>query len=366
MKKVVVLQIVNLFYSGGIREFLLNYYRSMDHDRFEFYFLVQRETPIPEDEDILAMGGKMFYGPAMYKNEREYCAFLRGFLKEHPEIDVIHCNQNLRNLIPLYVAWRAKVKMRISHCHKNENNESAAAKLKRNLICFLIKRFSTHNLACSESAARYMYGNSRNAIIINNALDSEKFCYNPEYRDEIRREFGLGDRPVVGHVGNFSLEKNQRFLLDMMAELKHVRDDAVLLMIGEGELFQDARKHAEALGLGDRVIFAKTRTDAYKFYSAFDAFVFPSKSEGFGMAIVEAECAGLPMLVAEEIHTNAVVDGLVELLPLKNGPEEWARKTDELLVQARGIHNEKKIIEAGFDMSTNVDRLQQVYEKGVL
>lgn len=363
-KKIVVLQIVNLFYSGGIREFLMNYYKKLDRDQIKFIFLVQRDYEIEEDKEIIKLGGEIVYGPRMYKNEINYYCFLKKYLKSN-NIDIIHSHLNLRNFIPLFVAKNVGIKKRISHCHKNELNENKINKLKRFFIRIITLYCSTTLCACSKKAGYYMYGD-KDVIIINNAIDLNEFFFNENLRKKYRIENKFTGKYVIGHVGNFSFEKNQIFLIDIFAEVLKQRDNSILVLIGDGEKINEVKDKVIKLNLNGKVIFMGTRKDVKYLYNSFDAFVFPSKSEGFGMAILEAECNGLDVIVSSEICSEACVNGFYQNVSLKRNQSFWAETILNLKCKRRGLSDDEKNAFKKFDINNNVKILEDLYKNKAL
>lgn len=361
--KIAVLHIVNQFRSGGIREFIMNYYRNIDRNKFEFFFLVQRDFSIPEDEEIIELGGHVVFGPVLYKNSRKYYLFLVNYLKQNKNIKIVHSHLNLRSLLPLYSAKKAGVKVRIAHCHKCENNETKSQVLKRKLVSAAIKSVANVMCACSVNSARYLFGNDKSVIIIKNAIDTWKFTANSETRDMIRTQLGVTDELVIGHVGNFSPEKNHAFLIEVFEEMIKMNSKVLLVLIGEGEKFEQIKSIVSDKPLiCNRVMFLGTISNVSQYYNAFDAFVFPSLSEGFGMAILEAESMELPVLVSEEIHSEACIDGLYNKISLTAPAKMWADTVYSIIGSQRSDaptivrHN-------GFDIMDNVKKLEALYMK---
>lgn len=361
--KISVLHVVNIFESGGIREFIMNYFRNVDHSKFDFYFLVQRDYSIPEDDEIIQLGGHIIFGPRMYKNELEYYKFLKNFLIKNQNIKIIHSHLNLRNLIPLAAAKKALVPMRIAHCHKSENNENALQYIKRRILSYMIKRYASVKCACSKNAAKYLFGHDEDVQIINNAIDTEKFKYNAEIRSTLRKEYNFNNELIVGHIGNFSDEKNHFFIIEVFKEVMKIRDDAFLVLIGNGEHFKEIETIVtENKLLNKHVLLLGTKKDVYCFYQMFDLFIFPSLSEGFGMAILEAECAGLPIVVSEEIKSEACTLGLCNKLSLNANPKQWAMKLLGIK-RERNNYAAEIIKRHGYDIYDNVNRLEELYLK---
>lgn len=363
-KQIRVLHVVNLFYSGGIREFIMNYYKSIDREHIKFLFLVQRDFKIDQDDEIISLGGEVVYGPKMYKNELGYYNFLKKYLMEN-EIDVVHSHLNLRNFIPLFAAKHAGIKNRISHCHKNELNENIITKLKRYIIRFLTYNCSTTLCACSNKAAFYMYGNKK-FIIIRNAIDILKFCFDENTREKYRLENKLQDKFVIGHVGNFSYEKNHTFLIDIFNEIQKQRKNSLLMMIGDGEKINEIRQKVKELNLENKVLFMGMRKDTDKLYNCFDVFVFPSKSEGFGMAILEAECNGLNVIVSKEIQSEACINGLYKKVSLNQSPKIWADILLKYENKNRTLSCKKIEILKKFDINNNVKIMENIYKENRL
>ena len=114
----------------------------------------------------------------------------------------------------------------------------------------------------------------------------------------MRAELGAsGDECVLfGNVARLDPQKNQGHLLEAFASIADTVPRATLALIGDGALRDSLHAHAEALGIADRVIFAGRRTDMLAVYSALDAFVLPSRHEGFSLALLEAMASGLPVV----------------------------------------------------------------------
>ena len=89
------------------------------------------------------------------------------------------------------------------------------------------------------AASKYFYSDkiiaSKKHHIINNAIQTNAYAYNEKARDEIRNTYGLDDRYVLGHVGRFQYQKNHEFLIDIFNEYLKLDNQAVLMLVGQGE-----------------------------------------------------------------------------------------------------------------------------------
>lgn len=191
----------------------------------------------------------------------------------------------------------------------------------------LLNGFADVKLAPSMLAAEFTFGKRtahRQVQLLHNGVDLEVFRFDEGWRAGIRREFGLEDRLVVGHVGRFHRQKNHPFLLEVFSRIHGRRPDAVLLLVGSGEDQQQTQELVRSMGLEDAVRFTGPRFDIPKLLSAMDVFVFPSFFEGMPNTVIEAQATGLPCILADTITPEADLTGLLTYLPLSVSPDEWA------------------------------------------
>lgn len=115
-------------------------------------------------------------------------------------------------------------------------------------------------------------------------------------RRAVRRELGLAERaPVLATVARLVEGKGHDDLFPLLAEIRRDVPDAVLLLVGDGPLRSRFEQAAARHGVADAVRFLGNRSDVPAVLVASDVFVFPSYSEGFGLAVLEAMAAGLPV-----------------------------------------------------------------------
>ena len=173
--------------------------------------------------------------------------------------DVVHANMlSAANIVPLIAAKRGAVRKIIAHSH-NSSTPGIVRNILHRLNKPLIPHFATDLFACSAKAGKWMYSDKMMKTarfhVIPNALDMKKFLYDETERDQVRAELNLQGRLVIGHVGRFEEQKNHEFLIEIFREIAAAREDAVLLLIGEGELQDGIRRKVEDYGLTDKVQF---------------------------------------------------------------------------------------------------------------
>lgn len=138
----------------------------------------------------------------------------------------------------------------------------------------------------------------------------------PTLRRQIRREFGLSDDcPLVGVVGRFQPVKGQHYLLEALPAVRKRLPNTVVWLIGDaifGEQEQQYKIRLERMveqhGLGQHVRFMGFRTDARRLMRALDALVISSEEESFGMAVIEAMEAGIPLVAPDIGGPREIID----------------------------------------------------------
>ncbi len=352
---------------GGVSALCLNLYRNIDRERFQFDFLTPNRTTYGEyREEIEAMGGHIYqFGidANTISGKRALKRKLKEFFRDH-WYDVVHVNSGilLFNCVAADAARKYSGAKVFVHSHsnggRNRLKECFSFILKHYLVCR-----ADELLACSESAARYMFPAkaAEKAVIINNGIDAQRFVYRPEVRERIRREYGLEDRYVIGHIGRFSPKKNQEFLINLLPLIQQKKKNAVLLLVGQGELMEKAKNRAAEAGLFDSVLFLGQRKNTEDFYQAMDVFALPSTHEGFGIVNIEAQTSGLKCVVSDAVPDAANVSGLMTKLPLTAPEEKWVSEilTPPLTRESRL----DAVVEAGYDIRSSAKALEDAYMK---
>lgn len=310
---------------GGAEAVVMNWYRHIDRNIVQFDFLV-RSTQTNYEEEIISMGGRVYHTASFpkhwLKNYYETAAILK--LREW---DAIHVHANaLLYLKPLQLAKKYEIPIRVIHSH----NTKSKFLLLHYINTWRINRWITHKFACSDLAANWMFGSDVDCRIIPNGIELERYAFSQSNRQEIREKLSIVNKTVIGHVGRFMNQKNHPFLIELFERYHNLHDEAILMLVGEGEQMQQIRNLVKQKGLDDAVIFCGATTETYKYYSAMDTFVFPSFFEGLGVALIEAQANGLPCLISERVPTMAIINSNVEVSKLSDGAARWADAIDGL------------------------------------
>lgn len=266
---------------GGVENFIMNFYRKIDKSKIQFDFLVNRKGYF--DDEIKKMGGKIYYIPALQKvGQIKYQKNLDTFFQNHNEYKIVHSHLNQVTGLILERAKKANIPVRIAHSHNSKSPKNIVIRCYKNYLGNKIFNSANVYFACSKVAADWLFkGYSEKAIIINNAIDVDKFIYNQEKRKKIRQELNIvNDKMMlIGHVGRFNKQKNHLFLLKIFKDLLNKKDDCMLLLIGEGKLKNKIIKLIYKYGLENKVKLLGTRKDVNDILQGIDILLFPSLYE---------------------------------------------------------------------------------------
>lgn len=352
--------------AGGVESAVMSYVRHFDREVITADFAVFGEdfSLAPE---IGAMGGKVLYLPVRRRDPLGYRAAAEAVFRDD-RYDAVWCHfSGLTNIDFLINAKKYGVPLRAAHAH-TASLPWGSPLMKYPVIAAheknkrVIDRYATHLLACSRSAAAFMYGekNAAKAQIVPNAADLSRFTVTDG--SAARKELGIAeDAFVAGHVGRMCVAKNQKFLIDIFAALHETNPKAVLLFVGDGELHDEIRAHAAASGCKDSIVFTGARSDLPGLYAVMDVFCLPSLTEGFPVTAVEAQACGLPCVVsAQAVEESVNISGAVRFVPLSASPETWAKAL--LSAGAEGKRDCREALEqAGFEIVSAAKKLQDFF-----
>lgn len=348
---------------GGAETMVMNYYRNIDKSKIQFDFLVHRKERGAYDDEIEAMGGRIYRMIPIYpQNFVKYKQMLKEFFDQHDEYKIVHSHMSELGYFALQEAKRKHVPNRIVHAH----NAPSTYDYKYIVRWYFKKRIAaltTHRMMCGQSSGIWLFGKKHISefIQMNNAIDAKHFTYNKEISYKIKSDLGLSNSFVIGHVGRFDEQKNHVFLIEIFKEVHDRNKNAVLLLVGDGKLRNSIKAKADKLGLTDSVIFTGVRSDVPSLFQAMDVFLFPSLYEGLGIVAVEAQAAGLHTIVSDKIPQEAFITKLIEAVPLTKSKEIWAEKIlkNQRGYERRDTYNE--ICHAGYDVKVNVKWLENFY-----
>lgn len=362
-KPIRIAQVIGKWLGGGVEAVVMNYYRHIDREKIQFDFICDNDSTNIPYEEIEKLGGKVILVPP-YQKVFEYQKQMIKVLREGG-YKIVHSHINTLSVFPLRAAKKAGVPVRIAHSHSTTNKVEWKKNLMKQALKPFAKVYPTDYFACTEHAGRWLFGNKEydngNVVVINNGIDVDAYAFNEETRVEKRKELKLKDTDIaIGHIGRFMKQKNHEFLIDVFNELHKENTNYKLVLIGQGPLEEEMKQKVKELQIEDSVMFLGQKTDANKYYQAFDLFLFPSIYEGLGMVFVEAQAAALPSIASTEVPEIAKVTDRAYFISLDENITIWTNKVKEVINQERKV-DIQKIKEAGYDIVTEAKKLESRY-----
>lgn len=371
MSKIKVLQFSIGNVRGGVTQYALNNWKFIDKSKFQFDF-VTFGGKLDFEEELTEQGCKVHYISCYAEDEQEkFAAEINRMLENN--YDVLHLHTEYwRGFLVEELAVKYGVPKIIIHSHnggvgedRSILEEDAVKRMRQThqrLRDEISPQLATDFWACSKLAAEWLFGAkvSRDRIkIMNNAIDLGAFSYHEETRKAYRKELGLEDCFVIGHIGRFAHQKNHEMLVDIFRAACRKIANAKLLLIGVGWLEGKIRARIDSYGLTDKVIFLGKRDDVNCLMQAIDIFVLPSLFEGLPIVLVEAQAAGLKCLASTLVTDEVGITENMEFLPLD--AEHWSERIAALSKGYRRIAMDEAITAAGYNIKKQIKVLEQLY-----
>ncbi|ENU80969.1 hypothetical protein F975_00827 [Acinetobacter sp. ANC 3789] len=354
-----ILHIIGKMDRAGAETMLMNLYRSIDRSKIQFDFITFTYDKGDYDDEILALGGKIF--PIIASNSLARMIELYKFLKAHSEYQIIHTHVLLNNAFHLTAALMAGVKNRISHSHSTSNGgKNYLAKTYEIVAKKVINHLATCKIACGYEAGQYLYNNVKKVLVLPNAVNVREI----HHIVEISRKSFIFDKAKLNiiHVARFMSVKNHIFVLDIAEALIERDTNFIIYLVGDGPLRSEIEQRIQSRNLGQHVKLLGLRSDIIALMANSDIMILPSLHEGFPVVLVESQAVGLSTLVSDNVSQEVDLGlGMIDFLPI-NHAKIWAEKIVDF--SPVNLSNEQifhKLSSQGFDIFQNSQRLEQLY-----
>lgn len=352
-------------HAGGKKNLVMEYYRHIDRTKVQFDFFCDTDSNSVPKEEIESMGGRVYMIPP-YQNIFANTKAMKRIFREN-KYPILHGYNSTMNIFAMLEGKRCGIPVRI-----NESISMGHKSDKKNILKNILKPFSrwfaTHYMSNGEICGRWQFGDNLfdtgKVKVFKTVIDTEKHKYESNLRKKCRKEFGLEDSIVIGHIGRFTAQKNTLFIIDIFNQIVKKDDKAKLLLIGHGELEGAMIGRIKNYGIEDKVLCLGKREDIHQFYNAMDCFLLPSLYEGLPVVGVEAECCGLPVFFSSEIpRESSPCDDLGFFIDLDKSAEEWADRvlSETHRAMEKRFSREEDVKTAGFDSAEEGIQLCKYY-----
>ena len=367
-----VLQILSSTQRAGVQMMVMNLYREVDRDKLQFDFVVHDLGEHDLDQEIEALGGRIFRIPLLTKiGIRKFVDTIRQIIVENGPYIAVHTHTDYQGGFGAMAAKKAGVRKRLCHAHLDTRHMHSPVFLaKKRFGRFVIRLYTTQRCACSRYAAIALYGNravKKNLVkIINNGIDLDNYeSYDPEFKMKLFDKYHLDENTkIIGNVARLSLVKNQSYILDLAAEAKKRGLNYLFVFVGSGDMSEMLHNKQHQLELDASTVFLGTRDDVPQVMQCFDVFILPSLAEGLPLTVLEAQAAGTQVIAAQCVPLEADMGlGLFHRLSIDAGIDAWLQEIDAALLSERPDtdHRIAAIRAKGYDARRNVDEIMTLY-----
>ena len=359
-----ILQIAAHLTIGGAEKVARDIGMYGNPEEYETHYVIFDEEIGEYGEEVLKKGCKIFKFREPSENYGEYFRELKALMSKYP-YTAVHAHTMFSIGWVMLAAKQMKIPVRVSHAHSALIDGSGLVKAFYEIAMRrLILSCSTDLVSCGEKAGIRLYGEKaykNRCNLILNGIDTEAFRFSEITRKSIRDRLGIQDRFVIGHTGRLAEVKNQAFLIDLLPDILKNRENAVLLLLGDGPDHKMLSEKATELGVKDKVIFAGSVTNVNDYLNAMDVFCFPSLYEGMPLSILEVQANGLPCVISDTVPDDVFLTDLIHPISLDDSKDKWIDTT--LSVKRtfeKDYPDELKI--AGFDLKTAMEKVYRIYE----
>lgn len=369
-----VLHIIGGMNIGGAEAMLMHLYRKIDKELVQFDFVSFTNKECHYDKEIKVLGGRIFYIPP--PKSRGIIRFVKDIykiIKDKGPYKAVHSHTLFNSGLSLLAARLAGVDLRICHSHNTlgDHGDALSRRIYFGVMRLLIRINTTKAVACTDAAGKFLFGNrsmgKKKYTVLYNAIDLNPFLeVKTEEVIKLRETLNISDNTLVlGHVGRFGEQKNHKFLIKLAEQLREIKINFKLILIGEGDLKGGIEQLTNDKGLGKYIDFMGVQTNIPLFMNLFDVFVFPSLYEGLGIVLIEAQAAGTPCVISDTIPEECDMGlGLIKMLPLNQGLDYWCQQIIESS-RIKKIEAEVAvdyIISKGYSLDSTVNTLKHLYE----
>lgn len=344
--------------TGGVESYIINLIRNVDRDKYQFYFLYRGK--IAYEKEVIELGVELIPVNVSRHNPIKYIKTFCEIFEKY-KFDVVYYNTcDIMSIDMIMFGKKYGVPVRIIHSHSSYNiiPPNLLHRFTEKWCRKHLNDYATKLLACSKVAGDWMF-EKNDYDIVNNGIKTENFVFDMWIRDEKRECLDIDGKYVVGFIGRLEEEKNPLFLIDIFAELYKKRDDAVLLVVGEGSLKSEMIQRANQHQVLHAVKFLGVRSDVNQLMNAMDCFLLPSLFEGLPFVLVEAQTNGLPCVVSEDVSRESNITGEIKFISRNESPEHWASVVSEVKLS----HDRRKYVdiirEKRFDIKDTISSVDK-------
>ena len=356
---------------GGQESFVFKTIESMNRKDLHFDFL----TPYFIDNShyknfIDSLNSKLYMFDLPFRIGKSRFNVIKKYneLLKKNRYDVVHINSGSISILAIFTLFAKlnHVNKVIVHSHMSGGGKNIKHETIKKLYSFIFKNYADILLAPSYEAVKWQFPNkvfSKKGKIIKNGIETNKYIFNDKIRGEYRRKLDFSSNDIVlGTVGRLAPEKNQVFLIELMKYLVRENKHYKLLLVGDGPERKNLITLVKKYSLANNIKFIGNVTNVEDYLQAMDIFMFPSKYEGLGIASIEAQAAGLPVLASSAVPKDIKLTPNVYFLNLNLSLGKWIEEIQKIEIKKINRKSQNKYInQNGYNIQETAKKLRNIY-----
>ncbi|WP_276804364.1 glycosyltransferase [Lactobacillus hominis] len=356
---------------GGQESFVFRTIKNMNRNRLHFDFLTPYYVNNPTyTKFIKSINSKLFCFHLPFKAGKNRFNVIKPYCKllDMNHYDIVHIHSGSISILALLAMYSKKkgVKKVIVHSHMAGENKNVKHEIIKTVYSPIFKYYADILIAPTKKAAYWQFSKNlfkKKGYIVKNGIEVDRYTFNSQLRDIYRKKLGYSpENIVIGHVGRFSSEKNHEQLIHLLKYAVNYNKDMRLLLVGGGTEENKIKKSILDNKLQDFVRIVEDVNNVWAYLQAMDIFVFPSKYEGLGIASIEAQAAGLPVLASSRVPKDIKVTKNVNFLDIDSSIKNWYSNLNEMLKNNRRDENvTQQISKNGYSIKQTAKDLRNIY-----
>lgn len=371
-------QIVENLDDRAVESWLFRVFRqaTVAYPDFDWTFFCVLPKPGEFDDAVRAAGGKVIHSQCEIGNKISFMTSLRRVMRQG-HYDVLHTHHDIMSAVYLAASAGLPFRKRIVHLHNTSMSLPTPNRVKTDLVREPMRqvclRMADQIVGISTEALESLIGKRKPEVgrysVVHYAVDTARFREARVNPNGFRESLGFASTAkILLFVGRLVKYKNPRLVLEILEQMSRADSEVVAVFAGIGDQQTEIRNIVNEKSLQNRVRLLGFRRDVPELMLSSDVLIWPSvevPKEGLGLGIIEAQAAGLPILMSLSVPTEAiVVPELIDALPLSAGPKVWASTALSILNRPRPSRSQSlaQVEASSFSLTKGVANLMRLYE----
>lgn len=314
---------------GGIENWLVNLVQHGCRQQFTHSILAQSGRLGQHAQLATDLGATMLSTRPPSTGLLYALDFIKALYRAGP-FDIVHSHVHHFNGVVLALARLTGVRTLVAHAHSDTRTNDRTAKCGRRAYVFTMKtltgRLATQRIAASAHAAAAQ-SQLPDTPVIHCGINISRYQRTIQSHNGGRPRPAPSGKIVIGHVGRFVEAKNHTLIIAIAEAIRAIGIPFEILLIGDGPLAPRIKRLSKERGLDGHVKFLGVRDDvAELLVNSVDVMLMPSLFEGLPLVGIEAQTAGLPLVLSDTITSELeVISEHFHRHSLSDPPEAWAK-----------------------------------------